>query len=307
VSGRQGEPQARWVLGVGARWHVRAVMIIVLLVLVSGSWFGEGAALLVGWSTLGAETTLWSGPHGYVFGGSEVTRAVVLIGLVWWLAVWTGGTIWVTGALQLWLYGRDVIELRPGELRAIPRWPRGTVRVATADITGVYLLARRGDLMARTGGGSVKISEMGTDHERAALTARLRELLEVPVTWRAALPAGYRTEDSPDGLVVVPGVGAEQEWLIRPGTVTVRARSEGTAPGDAIFTGHAAELAAVDREEDDNEYLACELVLRGEDRREPDNGRYLLMRVRDDPTLPRELALWLVASAEITLDDQIAG
>jgi hypothetical protein len=300
VPGRQGEPQARWVLGVGIAWHLRAVAVVGYLVLAAASWAGEIGALLVGWAVLGAATGLWGSPWG-----SPVSRAVILIGLVPWLAVWTSGTIMVTGWLQLMLYGRDVIELRPGELIAIRRWPRRPVRVATAGIRGVYLLARRGDLMARTDGGSVKITEMGTEDERAALTASLRELLEVPVTWRPALPADYRAEHGPEGLVVVPGAGPAAEWLIGPGTVTVRARAAGTAPGDVIFTGRAAELTAAVREEDDDEYLACELFLLGEDGREPGSGRYLVMRERADPTVPRELALWLAAAAEITLDDQI--
>jgi hypothetical protein len=300
VPGKQGEPQARWVLGVGIPWPLRVVAIFGYLVLAAMSWGGEFGALFVGWAVLGASTGLWGSPWG-----SPVSRAVILIVLVPWLAVWTSGTIMVTGWLQLALYGRDVIELRPDELRAVPRWPRPPVRVATAGIRGVYLLARRGDLMARTDSGSVKITEMGTDDERAALTVSLRELLAVPVTWRPALPAGYRTEHCPEGLVVVPGEGAAAEWLIGPGTVTVRARSAGTVPGDVIFTGCAAELTASVRAEDDDEYLACELVLRGEDGPEPGGGRYLLLRERADPTVPRELALWLVTAAEITLDDQI--
>jgi hypothetical protein len=145
---------------------------------------------------------------------------------------------------------------------------------------------------------------------RAALVAALRELLEVPVTWRPALPANYRTEHRPEGLTIVPGPAtASWEWLIGPGTVTVRTRSPEAAPGDVIFTGSAAGLITAKRKEDDGdddvEYLACELVLLGQDTRNPGNGRYLLLYSREDPTIPRELGLWLAANAEITLDDQI--
>lgn len=44
-------------------------------------------------------------------------------------------------------------------------------------------------------------------------------------------PANYHTEHRPEGLVVAPSTGMGAEWVIGQATITVRARSQGTASG----------------------------------------------------------------------------
>jgi hypothetical protein len=211
--------------------------------------------------------------------------------------------------LQQALLGRDVIELTHDEVRVAHLWPRGRTRVAVPDIRGFFLLPGQGVLMARTPGGSIRVSEMGRGDERAALAGALRELLELPAhtTWQPALPAGYVVQDRPEGTAVVPSPHpTATEWLIGPGTVSVLERTAESDPG-VIFAGSAAELTASQHHDDDGDpdYLVCQLALLGEDRRQPGSGRCVLLETQSDPSIPREAGMWLAAHAEIAFHDRI--
>jgi hypothetical protein len=289
-------------------WPARA-MTAVFLTVCLGMWaLGEAGIPVLIWAELGAATGLWSPPRGSVITGGTVTRYLVVAGGLFWIVTWTAGGFATAGWLHKALFGRDVIELAPGELRARPRWPRRPTRIPVAGIRGVYLLAGRGDVMVRTPEGSVRLTELGTAEDRAALAADLRRLLETPaeLTWQPALPAGFSAEQRPEGLVIA-ATGRSADWLAGEGAVTVR-EHQPDSPPRVIFTGYAAELTAgPDAEDDESDDVICRLTLLGEqdDQAEPGGHRHLLLYSRNDPTVPREFGLWLAGHARITFDDQI--
>jgi len=296
------------VLKPGTPWWRRAVTSAESLVLFA-VFAGFGAIGAVGWyATLGAATGLWSGPHSFVMAKSTAGQYGAALVMTVWLVFWTVSTaalgVWELGSLTVLWAGRDVIELWPAELRVRRPIPGKGPRVAVEDIRGVYLLAGRGGLMVRTPDGGVEISGLGTGDERAALAGALRGALGLPAgaTWRPALPAGFTSEQGPEGVIVVPAAeGPPAAWLVAPGTVTVREGRPGSEPS-VIFAGNAAELTATPDGEGE---LDCQLVLLGEDTREPGRDRYVLLSSRNDPTGPREAGLWLAANARIPFDDQI--
>jgi hypothetical protein len=122
-------------------------------------------------------------------------------------------------------------------------------------------------------------------------------------TWRPALPAGFASERGPEGIVIVPGPATAQrqtEWLVTSGTGTVCERLPGSEPS-VIFAGIAAELTATPGKGDEDDELICQPSCSAR----TCGRRYLLLRSHNDPTVPRELGLWLASNAQITLDDQI--
>jgi len=308
VTGRWAGPSVSWVLKRNMPWWLRGLAAAGILVLFALSAGAEAAGALAWYATLGAATGLWSGPHSYVLAGSTAGRYGAVLFMTVWLVLWTASTVWLGGRLPVVLWGgRDVIEVRPGELHVRRRFQRAGVRVAVEDLRGVYLLAGRGGLMVRTPDGAVQISSLGTGEERAALAGVLRGMLGLPAQamWRPALPAGFTSEHGPEGVIVVrPAEGPQEAWLVASGTVTVREGLPGSAPG-AAFVGNAAELTAAP-DDDDNDELTCQLVLLGEDTNEPHRDRYVLLSSHNDPTGPRELGLWLATNAHIPFDDQIA-
>ena len=308
VTGRWAGPSVSWVLKWNMPWWLRGLAAVGVLVLFALSAGAEAAGAVAWYATLGAAAGLWSGPGSYVLAGSTAGRYGAVLFMTVWLVLWTVSTVWMGGRLPVVLWGgRDVIEVRPGELHVRRRFRRKGVRVAVEDVRGVYLLAGRGGLMVRTPDGGVQISRLGTGEERAALASALRGVLGLPaqVMWRPALPAGFTSGHGPEGVIVVrPAGGPHEAWLIASGTATVRKDPAGSAPG-LTFVGNAAELTAAPGDDDNNEFI-CQLVLLGEDTREPGRDRYVLLSSRDDPTGPRELGLWLATNAHIPFDDQIA-
>jgi len=305
--GQWAGPSASWVLKGNMPWWLRGLAAAGALVLFALSAGAEAAGAVAWYATLGAAAGLWSGPRSYVLAESTAGRYGAVLFMTVWLVLWTVSTAWLGGRLPVVLWGgRDVIEVRPGELHVRRRFQRKGVRVAVEDLRRVYLLAGRGGLMARTPDGGVQISSLGTGEERAALAGTLRGVLGLPAQamWRPALPAGFTSERGPEGVTVVrPGEGLQEAWLIESGTVTVREGPAGSAPG-VTFVGNAAELTAVP-DDDDGDDFTCQLVLLGEDTHEPGRGRYVLLSSRNDPTGPRELGLWLATNAHIPFDDQI--
>src|SRR5262249_36862066 len=115
--GARGGSQARWTLRTRMSWLDRAGTAVILTVCLALWALGGVGVVLVIWATLGAATGLGSGPPSFVMTTYPATGYLVVAAAVVWLALWTGGGSFTAGMLHTVLWGREVVELVPGELR----------------------------------------------------------------------------------------------------------------------------------------------------------------------------------------------